>query len=63
MEARPTDDQEVVGLTPAGSAAFFHGDLIKKYFLFILSLPLIQEGQLSFSGKRMYTILVTHLED
>ena len=29
----------------------------------ILSLPLIQEGQLSVSGKRMYTILVNHLED
>ena len=29
----------------------------------ILSLPLIQEGQLSFSGERMCTILVNHLED
>ena len=29
----------------------------------ILSLPLIQEGQLSVSGKRMCTILVIHLED
>ena len=29
----------------------------------ILSLPLIQEGQLSFSGERMYTILVNGLED
>ena len=29
----------------------------------ILSLPLIQEGQLSVSGKRMCTILVNHLED
>ena len=29
----------------------------------ILSLPLIQEGQLSVSGKRMYTILVNRLED
>ena len=28
----------------------------------ILSLPLIQEGQLSVSGKRMCTILVIHLE-
>ena len=29
----------------------------------ILPLPLIQEGQLSVSGKRMYTILVNRLED
>ena len=29
----------------------------------ILSLPLIQEGQLSVSGKRMGTILVIRLED
>ena len=30
---------------------------------FILSLPLIQEGQLSVSGERMCTILVNRLED
>ena len=29
----------------------------------ILSLPLIQEGQLSVSGGRMCTILVNRLED
>ena len=29
----------------------------------ILSLPLIQEGQLSVSGKRMCTILVNRLDD
>ena len=29
----------------------------------ILSLPLIQEGQLSVSGERMCTMLVNHLED
>ena len=29
----------------------------------ILSLPLIQEGQLSISGERMCTIFVTRLED
>ena len=45
-----------------------------KYFLWsfsdheifstvILSLPLIQEGQLSVSGKRKCTIPVNHLED
>ena len=29
----------------------------------MLSLPLIQEGQLSVSGERMCTILVNRLED
>ena len=29
----------------------------------ILSLPLIQEGQLSVSGEKMCTILVNRLED
>ena len=29
----------------------------------ILSLPLIQEGQLSISGERMCTVLVNRLED
>ena len=29
----------------------------------ILSLLLVQEGQLSISGERMCTILVNHLED
>ena len=29
----------------------------------ILSLPLIQEGQLSVSGERMCTVLVNRLED
>ena len=29
----------------------------------ILSLPLIQKGQLSVSGERMCTILVNHLEN
>ena len=33
------------------------------FSMVILSLPLIQEGQLSVSGKRMCTILVNHLED
>ena len=29
----PTDDQEVAGSTPGGSATFFPGDLALKYFL------------------------------
>ena len=33
LDARPTGDQEVAGSTPTGSATFFRGDLIMKYFL------------------------------
>ena len=33
------------------------------FFMVILSIPLIQEGQLSVSVKRMCTILVNRLED
>ena len=33
------------------------------FSMVILSLPLIQEGQLSVSGERMCTILVNHLDD
>ena len=33
------------------------------FLMVILSLPLIQEGQLSVSGKRMCTILINCLED
>ena len=36
---------------------------LKMFSTVILSLPLIQEGQLSVSGKRMCTILVNRLED
>ena len=33
------------------------------FSMVILSLPLIQEGQLSVSGERMCTILTNRLED
>ena len=33
LDARLTGDQKVEGLTPAGSATCFCGDLIVKYFL------------------------------
>ena len=64
LDANLTGDQEDAGSTPAVPATFFRGDLIMKYFLcVILSLPLIQEGQLAVSGERMCTILVNHIED
>ena len=63
LDARATGDQEVTGSTPAGSATFFREDLIMKYLsTVILSLLLIQEEQLSVSGKRICTILVNRLE-
>ena len=52
---RPTGDQEV-----AGSIMGIDHEIFSTV---ILSLPLIQEGQLSVSGKRMCTILVNRLED
>ena len=63
LDACPTGDQEDLGSTPARLATLFCGDLIMKYFMVILSLPPIQEGRLSFSGRRLCTILVNHLED
>ena len=32
LDVRPTGDQEIVGLTPAGLATFFRGYLIRKFF-------------------------------
>ena len=31
LDARLTGDQEVAGLTPAGTATFFRGDVTMKY--------------------------------
>ena len=60
---RPTGDQEVAGSTPAEVGNILSWRLIMKiFFTVILSLPLIQEGQLSVSGERMCTILVNRLE-
>ena len=55
LDARLTGNQEVAGLTPTGSATLFS--------VVILSLPLIQEGQLSLSCERICTILVNCFED
>ena len=59
---RPTGDQEVVGSTPTEVGNILSWRLI-IFSTVILSLPLIQEGQLSVSGERMCTILVNRLED
>ena len=57
-DARPTGDQEV-----AGRHNYFLEIDHEIFPTVIISLPLIQEGQLSVSGERMYTILVNRLED
>ena len=55
---------EIRKIIPALSAIIFLMQAIMYIsFCVILSLPLIQEGQLSVSGERMCTILVNRLED
>ena len=62
LDAGPTGDQEIVGSNPAGLTTFFRGDWSWNIFYgVILSVPLIQEGQLSVSVEKMCTILVNHL--
>ena len=63
LDTRPTGDQEVAGSIPAGSEYSFVEIDHEIFSSVILSLPLIQEGQLSVSGERMCTILVNRLED
>ena len=50
-------------LHSAGSGSIFSWRLIMKYFLLILSLPMIQEGQMSVLAKECTQILVNRLED
>ena len=61
---RPTRDQEVTSSTHAevGNILFVEIDREISSTL-ILSLSLIQEGQLSVSGERMCTVLVNCLEN
>ena len=59
---RPNGDQEVAESTPAEVGNIVEIDH-EIFSMVILSLPLIQEGQLSVSGERMCTILVNRLED
>ena len=64
LDARPTGDQEVAGSTPAEVSNILSWRFNHEIFsTVILSLPLIQEGQLSVSGERMCTILVNCVED
>ena len=61
---RLAGDQEVAGSTPSRGRQHSFVEIDHEIFsTVILSLPLIQEGQLSVSGRRMCTILVNCLED
>ena len=60
---RLTGDQEVAGSTPSEVDNSFVEIDHEIFSTVILSLRLIQEGQLSVSGERMCTILVNRLED
>ena len=62
LDACVTVDQEVAGSNPNRLTTFFRGDDHEIFSMVILSLLLIQEGQLSVSGERMCTILVNRLE-
>ena len=63
FDVRPTDDKEVSGSTPPGLQQYFAKIDHEIVSTAVISLPLIQEGELSVSGQRMCTILVNCLED
>ena len=64
LDAHSTGDQEVFGFDPPPNRQYSFVEIDHEIFsTVILSLPLIQEGQLSVSGERMCTILVNRLED
>ena len=62
LDACQAGDQEVASLTPYRQHSFMEIDH-EIFSVVILFLLLIQEGQLSVSGKRICTILVNHLEN
>ena len=61
LDACLTGDLEVTGSIPLGWQHSFVDHEI--FSMVILSLTLIQEGQLSVSGERICTLLVNCLED
>ena len=63
LDAHPTGEQAVAGSTPPGRQHLFMEIDHEIFSMIIPSLPLIQEEQLSVSGKRLCTIQVNHLGD
>ena len=51
LDEHQTGDQEVASSTPAGSATFFRGDLIMKYFLRSFSPFWFKKGSCQFLAK------------
>ena len=64
LDACPTCDQEVGGFDHCRVGTILSWGFDNEIFsMVILSLPLIQEGQLSVSGERMRSPSVNLLED
>ena len=64
LDAHLTGDQEVAGSTPAGSATFFRGDLIMKYFLQSFSpFCCFKKGSCQFLAKECAQYWLTAIED
>ena len=64
LDARPTGDQEDCRFDPRRGRQHSFVEIDHEIFSrVILSLLLIQEGQLSVSGERMCIMLVNRLED
>ena len=63
LDARPTGDQDVAVRPPPGRQYSFLEIDHEIFSTAILSLPLIQEGQLLVSGERICTKVVNRLED
>ena len=55
LDERLNGDQEIAGLTLLGQQHSFLEIDYKIFSTVILSLPLIREGQLSVSGRRLLT--------
>ena len=63
LDARPTGDQELRVRPPRVRKHSFVEIDHEIFSTVILSVPLIQEVQLSLFGEWLYTILVTRFED
>ena len=64
LDMHPIDDQEIDGFDPCQIGNILSWRFDHEIFpTVILSLQLIQEGQLSVFGERMCKILVNCLED
>ena len=63
LDVCPTGDQELAGSTSAGRQHSFMQIDHEIFSTFLLSLLLIQEGQLSVSGGTMCWILINRSED